>query len=357
MRTTRGFTLVELLVVVAIIGVLVSIMLPAIHNVKDAAARIQCANNLKQQGLALHGYHDAYGMFPPAKINPGMMWSTQGIEAMGPQDFYRSGTYKIYNHTGFTLLLPYIEQEALYREYKFDQASCGAYMGPRTGNPYVNPGFEPQHVAGGTDNDWIVATPIAMYLCPADDSQVVDEPSSLPEAHSMFFRPMAARTSYLMCIYNQDHESYGLTPKDDSFFTTLYGQFIDLTPGVFRNNVGLRMEDIADGTTRTIAIGETRFARVNPDLNTPHWGAGHYAAMTGAMRSLQALGSLHINSVVKNGNEVDRDGALRQFGFGSWHPNGANFLFADGSVQFLLSSMPFPVFDALGTIAGGEMLD
>src|ERR1700756_2643029 len=95
LQKRRGFTLVELLVVIAIIAILIGLLLPAVQKVREAAARAQCMNNLKQMGLALHNYHSVFGGFPPAKVT----------------------TPTTHNWTVF--ILPYIEQDNLYKRYNF----------------------------------------------------------------------------------------------------------------------------------------------------------------------------------------------------------------------------------------------
>src|ERR671912_555830 len=101
----RGFTLVELLVVIAIIGILVALLLPAVQAAREAARRMQCGNNLKQLGLALHNYHDTFKVFPPALLNSGHV-SAGYVTANFPEGPR--------NHSGHLFLLPFIEQTTLH---------------------------------------------------------------------------------------------------------------------------------------------------------------------------------------------------------------------------------------------------
>src|SRR5689334_3083797 len=113
----RGaFTLIELLVVIAIIAVLLGLLLPAVQKVREAAARLKCANNLKQLGLALHNYESANGCFPPAYV-------TQNTRADGSQYGVSYGDDNRNGPTGFAwgvFLLPYLEQDNLYRQFSLD---------------------------------------------------------------------------------------------------------------------------------------------------------------------------------------------------------------------------------------------
>src|SRR5262249_47123247 len=96
----RALTLIELLVVIAIIGVLVALLLPAVQKAREAANRVACLSNLKQLGLALHGFHDANGFLPPGMVTE-----------LNIQDSH---------HAGFTYLLPYLEQDNVHKLYHYD---------------------------------------------------------------------------------------------------------------------------------------------------------------------------------------------------------------------------------------------
>src|SRR5207253_9020318 len=111
-----GFTLIELLVVIAIIAILIGLLLPAVQKVREAAARIQSANNLKQMGIALHAAHDARGAFPPLLVNQWASWfeNDGDVHYKGPYLPDNQATAGSDKTTLWYSLLPYIEQDNLY---------------------------------------------------------------------------------------------------------------------------------------------------------------------------------------------------------------------------------------------------
>src|SRR5262249_55933937 len=152
-----GFTLIELLVVIAIIAILIALLVPAVQKVREAAARTQCQNNLKQLGLALHNYEGANGRFPPA--GKGYGWCNHQ-----PATGYASDPV-IFNLNGLVLLLPYVEQQNLYQQYNLNAASTTlnrclsgtSANAPLAGNP----------IASG--NGALATNRVSLFRCPSDN--------------------------------------------------------------------------------------------------------------------------------------------------------------------------------------------
>jgi prepilin-type N-terminal cleavage/methylation domain-containing protein/prepilin-type processing-associated H-X9-DG protein len=282
----RAFTLIELLVVIAIIAILIGLLLPAVQKVREAAARLKCSNNLKQLGLALHGYHDANGHFP----------APRGTHTPAPLfTEFRGWMCEI---------LPYVEQDALYH------------------NMYTTP--------------WYVGffatynTPVNVFLCPSDPRTLTAVPAG-----------NGALTSYV-----------GVTGSDNDVNL----QFNGPTNGIFDiASRGTRLTDIADGASNTLMTGERP---PTANLFEGWWGASDYDNL---LSTRQLYGDLFgASGCVLPGlyGPGNINGPCNGSGnhFWSFHSNGGNWVFGDGSVRFL----PYAASAATIPLAsrnGGEVVD
>jgi prepilin-type N-terminal cleavage/methylation domain-containing protein/prepilin-type processing-associated H-X9-DG protein len=338
-RTRRAFTLIELLVVMAIIGILIAILLPAIQRVREAAQRASCQNNLKQIGLALHNYHDNFGRFPAAKIHSGTGTLLQA-NYFGPEVDYRNQPWRVYNHTGWVALLPFIEQGNLFRIYDYRKPSCYSCSS-----------------AGIEDDSWladrmgrneeVVGTYIKTYTCASDHNppEVCNDyghPANytvippIPELvyHHAYSRQSARRSNYLFASYFDTDA----TPKYPG----------GPIAGAFGTNGAATILAVSDGLSNTILVGESRQNHVETPYG-PYWGSGTHSCCHGIVTDER----WHINYPA--GLTPDTKHLQNAWGFGSWHPGGANFLFGDGAIRFLHDAMPFATFQALNSINGGEV--
>ncbi len=284
----RGFTLLELLVVIAIIGVLIGLLLPAVQKVREMGYRIQCNNNLKQVGLALHQYHDLYYSFPP------------GVS-------YRNGKDPYPHLSWLARLLPYIEQDQLWR------LTQKAYEEDKW------PGNNPPHV--GLD------TVVPLFTCPSDPRT---------ETAQEVFPYHVAFTSYLGVL----------------------GQNLDTKDGILFLDSRIRLADVQDGSSQTIMVGERP---PSADLQYGWWYAG-FGQLKPTGSGDMLLGVREIIKHVDGGfagpyhyTAGRLDNQSDMFHFWSLHPGGANSLFADGSVHFLLYDAD-PIMPALASRAGGEVV-
>jgi prepilin-type N-terminal cleavage/methylation domain-containing protein/prepilin-type processing-associated H-X9-DG protein len=316
-----GFTLIELLVVIAIIAVLIGLLLPAVQKVREAAARAQCQNNLKQMALAWHSYHDVNQSFP---------WGG------GRTIVFADGSSKQYLGCWTLDILPYLEQGAVYQRF---YAMTASTIFGTSSDPNVNP----------------TAAVIPTFLCPSDDNQkhqVQDGSGNVYGAYDY-----------------RANGGYG-------FSSTYKNGVANFS---FNNPTPVRIADIADGSSETLLMGEMS------THHDPLWAATFAAQGQGLPESnaidpiyiswLDSRTTFKTSSADVLGEGTPMNWQIpstsiswvyaleyRFHGYGSNHPGGANFAFCDGSVHFLPNSVSTTMvgnitqLDALSSRAGGEVI-
>jgi prepilin-type N-terminal cleavage/methylation domain-containing protein/prepilin-type processing-associated H-X9-DG protein len=354
-RPPPGFTLVELLVVIAIVGVLAGLLLPAIQSARESSRRLQCANHLKQLGVALHNYHSARQEFPA-----GTVVAADPRQSLFPEVAFANA---------FTLLLPYLEAQTLADRYQTDL---------------------PWHMQQAE----VAALRIEMLVCPSNDVK----PNPFEERAVLVFAGLAnsplGRGSGMMGLTD-----YVLCKGVNDAFCNQPQDIPDAERGVFDYRLRTRAADIVDGLSRTLAVGEGAggphwplcarpgctqpqegLPPPNPELSAEDYyarqwwiGAGNAKLLQDTLR-LSTAGHLACTLEPLNKRPVtqflfDQKAPASQCGgtlargsanphrvpnFRSDHPGGGNFLMADGSVHFLRETVDLPVYQAASTVAGEE---
>jgi prepilin-type N-terminal cleavage/methylation domain-containing protein/prepilin-type processing-associated H-X9-DG protein len=357
-RFQRGFTLIELLVVVLIITVLIALLLPAVQASREAARRVQCANNLKQIGLALAHYETAVQSFP---------WGM--------------GAWQGHEFSAHVLLLPYLEQRPMYNALNLsDIKQNGTVVGPFYNQP-----------AQAT----VVTTTVDGFLCPSDIDRC-----TWPDGHN----------NYMACAGSAPNSFLGGTGGGDPAQATqadgpaagiflMVGGKTGQAAYNFSNqlNSTTRMSNIRDGTSQTAAFservkGQSTAGDVDPLTPTSQVSTAPDPAPNDTLpepfhKSCLANSPTAPNSIPANFADPSGkswfegysfctrynhvmppnswgcaiDSFPRTFGYGalpasSSHPGGVNVLFADGSTRFIKNEIAVKVWWALGTKAGTEVV-
>jgi len=330
----RAFTLVELLVVIAIIGVLVSLLLPAVQTARESARRMACSNNLKQLGLALHNYHDAFQRFAPAGLNYG--WCRNPAPATGlPEN-------RILNVNGFTLLLPFFEQAGLSNQYQSTAAASNVTVG---NEGCCGPTTATEPLAGGgvpTANAQVVSTRLKLLNCPSDPQN-----------------PFIPSTTDIYSIgYNKGNLGRGARTSYDFSARLAYNckqWHLDQNSPLrrmFGENSTTRFSDIVDGASNTVAFCESTLDTDNGETST--WGYRGWVMVGNDIGS-----SAGINNWIYNNDPLRKKvGRVGSWGWpGSLHPNGCQVTMGDGSVRFVPQNTPLVVRENLAKMADGATVD
>ena len=307
----RGLTMIELLVSITIIGILVSLLLPAVQQVREAARRMACKNNLHNLGLALHNYHERHNKFPPGAVGP---LTPNFPQYMG-----------LKSHGLGAFVLSDLDQQPLADQYNWNV-----------------PWFDPE-------NQPVVNTPLPVWQCPSAPANRIQEGWQLtvmPPPRELFDGTAACG----------DYAGMGgVDPGLAKIIGPIFGpqDVRGVYEGVFLVNAARRLEDIKDGPSHTILMAECagrpqqwlqghRLGPIIP-LTGGAWASRNLVGCRGTNRDGTLFGPCAVNCT--NNREVY-----------SFHSGGANVVFADGSVHFLSESINIRVFAALVTRAGKEVV-
>ena len=303
LRPRAAFTLIEMLVVIAIIGILISLLLPAVQKVREAAARAQCANNLHQIGTALHNYRHVHKRFPAPRgdyfIPYAQMFGgnpSNNYLGLYPGGFTQWGGW-------MTSLLVFVEQDNLRQAMNYQGAN---WNGPFFSN---------------------YTKIVPSFTCPSDPRDLTVVPSG-----------DAGFTSYL-----------GVTGNEYDFYKQVSGP----TNGIFDlSSKGIKIEDITDGASQTLMVGE------RPPSQDEYWGwwsVSDYDNLLSTQEAFGFYGGCTLPGIFRPGNVNGPCGGDSNH-FWSPHPGGGQWLFGDGSAHFL-SYAAQPLTIPMASRAGGEVVD
>jgi len=313
-----AFTLIELLVVIAIIAILIALLVPAVQKVREAAARLQCSNNLKQLALALHGYHDANKKLPPGCQ-----------DAVLPVPNPTNSTTTIQGTSWIVFTLPYVEQGPLYSRYNFALAY--------------------NSVANATVGEAVVP----VLYCPSgpDALRLLDPNTNLtknPSTH--YYGVMGPSGAANPSTFTLNGTTYNVTvgsPGANGAWSAhgMLSRYTDSAGSVSTKRL-IKITEVTDGTSNTLMVGErSMFPHPTGTNEYRSWIRGNNGG-AGACKNVR----YPINSTFYNGSNNFND-----MSFGSSHTGGCNMAMGDGTVRFVQQNININLLMALSSINLGEV--
>ncbi len=349
--TRDGFTLVELLVVIAIIGILIGMLLPAVQQVREAARRTSCSNNIRQLGLAVHNYEGALGRFPDG------LWTSEADNGETGSPYLLTW----YGHTVYTKILPYMEQANLHDRFNLRLSADDAKS-----NTVDDAG---NYLENAVVSEVNTAVEIKSFVCPSD---IVEGPVLLDWDSRGYSQGWHGITSYL-CNGGTHSTYFGDTDMQDNgtFYMTGPGSDPFDQPNLEPNAKACEMASIIDGTTNTFLFGERYHFDPNFDeilhagtfaysrYPIKKWGA--WGWIGGGNGTSHIFGSTRLDAPINYITPPDADANysnvnIRLSAFGSGHPGGANFCLSDGSVNYISETINMVTYQALSTRGEGEVI-
>ena len=302
---------------IAIIGTLVGLLLPAVQSARESARRSACQNNLKQLGVALHNYHDAMRAFPR-----GNKCTTSAL----PPTSASPGDPTATREPWTVAILPYAENVALYNRFDFNQA-FSSHVNQSSRQQTTLPGSNPNPAAQDTRNP--------LFQCPSDP----ELPAS--PLKNNYFGVMGGVTA--------SGQGAAFVNPSASTAYEIYNN------GILFLNSARGIKNITDGTSKTFLVGETIYQYNTPSEKFYGWGQGARTSSEGDKCFLQNVAATKsvINSKPQQDAATVHPYKIWQTTFSSSHPGGAQFLTADGGVSFVSENVNLTIYRQMGVINDG----
>jgi len=350
-RTRDAFTLIELLVVIAIIAILIGLLLPAVQKIREAAARMQCSNNLKQIGLAYHNYHDSNGSFPPGAYAPPGSWRAtdsvpNGSWAVGWHD-PRSTCCPWGIFSWAAIILPYVEQTPLYNQINFSVPAYAQHVPEQSTLDGGQSPWAPITNDRGPGNPTVPNVPALFGSLAGQVNPNILAGNSVPKVYQCpsarlgSFDVQGTMKDYAV-FYDSGHWNNG-SPNENCCperrsVNTGAGPY----QGIGWVNSKVRITDVTDGTSSTFMVGEkANFS--NQSWCTQGLGCNEFIWVHHQSQGM-VTASEPPNWTLPNSRAAEGP-----------HQTGVLICFCDGHVQMIQNSINMFTYQALGTRSGGDI--